>query len=40
MGVGAAQLLLHHLVEAHHADQIARLPLAAVEVDEGRLGLG
>lgn len=40
MGIGAVQLLLHDFVETHHADQIAGLALAAVEVNERRLGLG
>ena len=39
MGIGAVQLLLHDFVETHHADQIAGLALAAVEVNERRLGL-
>ena len=39
VGIGAVQLLLHDFVETHHADQIAGLALAAVEVNERRLGL-
>ena len=39
MGIARVQLLLHHLVEAEHADQVPRGALATVEVDEGRLAL-
>ena len=39
VGVARVQLLLHHLVEAEHADQVPRGTLATVEVDEGRLAL-
>ena len=39
VGVARVQLLLHHLIEAEHADQVPRGPLATVEVDEGRLVL-